>query len=217
MELPQHKIIGLIGPNGSGKSTTLKLIAGLMQPSSGKLTVLGRPGAQRGNPAVAFAPDDGALYRFYTVGEMVAFSQGMFADFDPQRAKGLLSFMQLAPTTRVFSLSKGNAARLRMALTLSRTAPLLLMDEPLSGLDPMVRSSVVKSLISFVDLQRQTVILSTHEVAEIEPLLDMAALLHEGRLLALKPVEDIQKEGHSRGLTGWMEQQITAGRNLVTG
>lgn len=209
-ELPTGKMIGLIGPNGSGKSTMLKLMAGLILPSSGTIAVAGQPVNRRISNLVSFASDKDDLYGFYTVSEMIQFYQGIFPDFNAARAKEMMAFMQLDPGVKVKTLSKGNAGRLKMLLALSRTAPVVLMDEPLSGLDPMVRTAIVKSLISFIDLDQQTVILSTHEVLEVEPLLDMVVLVHQGRVRAISRVDEIQEQAH-QGLVPWMAQQLSVG------
>ena len=204
---PSHQIIGLVGPNGGGKSTALKLMAGLMHPSAGSVKV-GGVHAHRGiSASVAFAPDAGAGYAFFTVAEMMRYYQRVFVDFDPQRAEELRSFMDLPSGARTVALSKGNQARLKIALTLARSAPLILMDEPLSGLDPLGRASILRGLISFVDLQRQTIILSTHEVAEVEPLLDVVVLVNHGRVLAMEEVQGLQESGPG-GLIGWMQRLL---------
>lgn len=208
LELPAHQIIGVAGTNGSGKSTLLKLMAGLLHPARGRILIEGRPVDRRMGHRVAWASDAGALYRFYTVAEMLAFYRGVFPDFNPERANDLLAFMELSHATRVSGLSKGNAARLKIVLTLARDCSVILMDEPLSGLDPLVRDAVVKSLIAFVDLNRQTVIMATHELAEVQPLLDRVVLLDHGRLVAFDTVEQIESRGYAQGLTGWMAEQI---------
>ncbi len=208
-ELPKGKMIGLIGPNGSGKSTMLKLMAGLLRPSSGRVLVEGQLANRRIGNIVSYASDKDVLYGFYTLGEMVNFYKEIFSDFDAQRAKEMMSFLSLAPTVRVRALSKGNAARLKMLLAVSRNAPLILMDEPLSGIDPMARTSIIKSLISFIDLNNQTVILSTHEVAEVEPLLDTVVLVNNGQVCNVQDIVDIQTE-HHQSLAEWMEKTLGA-------
>ncbi|MDD4335235.1 MAG: ABC transporter ATP-binding protein, partial [Desulfotomaculaceae bacterium] len=100
---------------------------------------------------------------------------------------------------------KGNLGRLKIVLALSRRAPLLLMDEPLAGLDPLAREAIIKSLISYLDLQEQTVLLSTHEVSEVEPVLDMVMSLHNGSIKGFEEVENI-REKHGLSLLDWMKE-----------
>lgn len=204
-DLPQGKIIALVGPNGSGKSTVLKMIAGLARPSQGSVTVNGKPASRRIAGDVAFLSEKDVLYPFFTVQETIKFNAGLFADFDLQKAGEILDFMQLEPGKKVRHLSKGNLGRLKIVLALSRRAPLLLMDEPLAGLDPLAREAIIKSLISYLDLQEQTVLLSTHEVSEVEPVLDMVMSLHNGSIKEFEEVENI-REKHGLSLLEWMKK-----------
>jgi len=207
-EWPAHRIIGVIGPNGGGKSTILKLASGLLHPTSGEVLVDGVPQNGRIRPEVAFLPDSDALYPFYTVAEMTAFCGGVFPAFDTARARALVDFLELSPNTRVGALSKGGKERLKLALTLARPASLVLLDEPLSGLDPLVRESIVRGLLSFLDLEHQTIVLATHEVADVEPVLDEVVLVHRGRIQGAASVEAIHAHGYRKGLVGWMAEAI---------
>lgn len=90
-------------------------------------------------------------------------------------------------------------------LALSRDVPIILMDEPLSGLDPMVRDSIVKGLISFIDIEKQTVVITTHEVSEVEPLLDIAVVIREGKILNVSDVEEI-REKEKLSIVEWMKK-----------
>jgi len=106
--------------------------------------------------------------------------------------------MKIDPTKKIKQLSKGNRGRLKLVLTLARKAPVLLLDEPFSGLDPMVRESIVKSLISYINFDKQTVIIATHEIDVIEPLLDEVVVILQGNIIKQKNVEDLrEKEGLS--------------------
>ncbi|MGD8189915.1 ABC transporter ATP-binding protein [Brevibacillus ginsengisoli] len=204
-ELPRGKIIGLIGTNGSGKSTTLKLMAGLIRPNSGTVMINGEVIKRRIPEQVSFLPDSDHLYPFYTVNQTIEFFSSIYRDFDKKKAVEMLAFMELPGDQLVKGLSKGNKGRLKIILALSRQVPLIVMDEPLSGLDPIVRSSIIKSLISFIDIESQTVIMSTHEVAEIEPLLDMVVLIQNGELQMVQEVEQIRLTSNM-SLVEWMKK-----------
>ncbi|AEG61095.1 ABC transporter ATP-binding protein [Desulforamulus ruminis] len=206
--LPQGKVIGLVGPNGSGKSTLLKLISGLARPSSGLVEVNGKAAHRRIAGEVAYLSELDVLYPFFTVLETIRFNAGLFKDFDQAKAMEMLTFMQLEPDQKVRSLSKGNRGRLKIILALSRQVPLVLMDEPLSGLDPLVRDSIIRSLISFLDLESQTVIMSTHEVAEVEPILDMVVAIQKGQIRNIDEVENIRSQ-HGQSLIQWMKETLT--------
>lgn len=204
IDLPRGKIIALVGPNGSGKSTMLKLTAGLVHPNQGSVTVNGKTAERRIAGEVAYLSELDILYPFFTVAETIKFNAGLFADFNEQKAQEILSFMQLEPNKKVSHLSKGNRGRLKILLALSRRAQLILMDEPLAGLDPVVRDSIIKSMISYLDLQEQTVFMSTHEVSEVEPLLDMVISLRDGQVIGLDEVDKI-REQHGLSLVEWMK------------
>src|SRR5690625_207801 len=192
------KIYGLIGPNGSGKSTTLKMIAGLVYPNDGEIRIDETEVTRQISEKVAYLTELDMFYQTFTVQKMVVFYASQFQDFDIEKANQLLKDMKIDPTKKIKQLSKGNRGRLKLVLTLARKAPVLLLDEPFSGLDPMVRESIVKSLISYINFDKQTVIIATHEIDVIEPLLDEAVVIFQGNIIKQKNVEDLrEKEGLS--------------------
>jgi ABC-2 type transport system ATP-binding protein len=204
-QLPQGKVVGIVGENGSGKSTILKLMAGLIKPTQGTVTIAGQPADRKICRMVSYLSELDAYYPFFTVGDTVDFYNSQFTDFDEKKADDILQFMGLKREDKVKHLSKGNRGRLKMALTLARKVPVILMDEPLSGLDPLVRESIVQGLISFMDLEQQTVVITTHEINEIEPLLDMVILLKRGRLIGMEEAETLRSE-QNMGIVEWMKQ-----------
>lgn len=192
------KIYGLVGPNGSGKSTTLKMIAGLVYPNNGEIRIDGIEVTRQSSEKVAYLTELDMFYQTFTVQRMVVFYASQFQDFDIEKANQLLKDMKIDPTKKIKQLSKGNRGRLKLVLTLARKAPVLLLDEPFSGLDPMVRESIVKSLISYINFDKQTVIIATHEIDVIEPLLDEIVVILQGNIIKQKNVEDLrEKEGLS--------------------
>lgn len=205
------KIVGVIGENGSGKSTLLKLIAGLARPTRGQVLVDGAPATRKVCEKVAYHSEREALYDFFNVGETIDFFASQFRDFDRMKAEELMQFMSLKPEQRVKQLSKGTLGRLKMTLTLARQAPVVLLDEPLSGLDPFVRESVAESLLSFLDLSRQTILITTHEIQELEQLIDTVVVLRDGKLLSVGDVEDI-REKKGKNLVEWMRELYEGGK-----
>ncbi|RKD22859.1 spermidine/putrescine ABC transporter ATP-binding protein [Ammoniphilus oxalaticus] len=203
--LPAGKIIGVIGENGSGKSTTLKLIAGLAKPTSGTITIDGQPVTRRSCRYVSYLSDSDQFYPFFTIGDMIDFYQSQFADFQVEKANEILTFMKLDRTQKINSLSKGNRGRLKITLSLARDVPIILMDEPLAGLDPMVRDSIIRGLISYIDIEKQTVLITTHEVEEVEPILDTMMAIRDGELLCIQDVEEL-REQEKTGILEWMKR-----------
>ncbi|MFD2443081.1 ABC transporter ATP-binding protein [Bacillus sp. CGMCC 1.16607] len=189
----QGGIVGLIGENGSGKSTILKLMCGLLKPSKGSVTLNSQTVTRRSAEKVAYLSELDAYYSGFTVSETIDFFSTQFPDFDRQRAYDVLSFMNLDGGLKVKELSKGNRSRMRMAITLGRNVPYILLDEPFSGMDPMVRESIIKGLLSFVDIDNQTIIITTHEIADIEPLLDEVIVLKKGKVIAREDVATIHE------------------------
>lgn len=194
LTLQKGKIYGLLGPNGSGKSTTLKMICGLVYPNEGEILVNGESVTRRISSQVAYLTELDMFYDSFTVNNIVAFYASQFDDFELEKAEHLLKEMKLKRSMKIKQLSKGNRGRLKLVLALSRKAPVLLLDEPFSGLDPMVRESIVKSLLSYIDYEQQTVIIATHEINEIEPLLDEVIAIYNGHIIGQKDVETLREE-----------------------
>ncbi|WP_226655569.1 ATP-binding cassette domain-containing protein [Guptibacillus hwajinpoensis] len=205
VSIPEGKIIGLVGSNGSGKSTFMKMIAGLVSPSEGKVMIDQESVSRRTANKVAFLSELDAYYSFFSVKETIHFFATQFQDFDIEKAHDIIDFMDIDVNQKVKHLSKGNRGRLKIALTLAREVPIILMDEPLSGLDPMVRDSIVKGLLSYIDLEKQTVIITTHEVTEIEPLLETVIAIRNGKVLALEDVETIRERDRMR-IVEWLKK-----------
>ncbi|MCF3943374.1 ABC transporter ATP-binding protein [Oceanobacillus alkalisoli] len=205
LTLSKGKLIGLVGENGSGKSTTLKLIAGLNHPTCGDITVNGEKVTRKIASSVSYLSELDEYYRFFTVKDAIEFQASQFVDFDIEKAYEIMKFMKLEPQQKLKHLSKGNRSRVKIVLTLGRNAPVVLMDEPFSGLDPMVRNSIVKGLISFVDLDKQLVLITTHEIREVENILDEIVAIRDGYIIAHHNVDDIRKE-NKQSIVDWMTE-----------
>jgi ABC-2 type transport system ATP-binding protein len=178
-EVPQGQVIGLLGLNAAGKSTCLKLLAGLLLPSSGNVKVLGRaPRLQK--TFIAYLSDKDALADWMTPQDSKSLMQGLFPDFRAKRFEELIGMLNV-PDQRLKSMSKGQRTRLRLSLTLARKARLFLLDEPLSGIDLISREQILQALIHEWR-EDAAVIISTHELLEAEKLLDRVLLLKEGQL-----------------------------------
>lgn len=207
--LEKGKIYGLLGPNGSGKSTTLKLIAGLVHPTSGKVSVNGKTVTRKVAREVAYLTELDMFYEPFKVKDMIDFYATQFLDFRRERANELLQFMKLDENKKIKQLSKGNRGRLKLVLSLARDAKILLLDEPFSGLDPMVRESIVKGLLSYLDFANQTVVIATHEIDEIESLLDEVLAIQNGKIVGRHNVEEL-REVEGLSIIDWMKKTFTA-------
>lgn len=203
LKLDRGKIIGLVGLNGAGKSTTMKLIAGLINPTKGSVELDGEKVTRRIASKVSYLSELDEYYSFYTVQQTIDFFATQFYDFNKEKAEEIRAYMNLDANTKVKHLSKGNRGRLKIILTLSREVPVLLMDEPLSGLDPLVRDSIVKGLIAFVDTEKQLVLLSTHQIMEVEMILDEVIAIKDGELVDHRNVEELRYD-EQKGILEWM-------------
>lgn len=205
LDLPKGQIVGLLGPNGSGKSTLLKLMAGLHRPTRGSVAVEGRIPDRTTKANLAYLPEIDHLYGWMTVRETIRFVRSLYEDWDEERAQGLLEFMGLDSRKKVVHLSKGMRARLKLVLTLARPARLVLLDEPLSGIDPPSRARIVQAILSEYRFGEQTIIISTHEVLEAESLFDRLIMLEDGRIKIDDDAETLRQQ-YGRSVQGIMEE-----------
>ncbi|MBY0098462.1 ABC transporter ATP-binding protein [Mesobacillus maritimus] len=205
LSFEKGRIYGLLGPNGSGKSTMLKLMTGLTFPTNGTVTLNGHPVTRKSSEQVAYLTELDMFYDVFTVRETVNYMASQFADFNIEKAKELLQELTLDPTQKVRSLSKGNRGRLKLVTTLSRDTDAILLDEPFSGLDPMVRDSIINSLLKYIDFENQVLIIATHEITEIESLLDEAIAIHYGTVIGQESVETLREE-QGLSVLQWFKQ-----------
>lgn len=190
--LPQGEICALLGPNGSGKSTLLKSVVGLVQADSGTIEIFGAPPSRYTKAQIAFVPENDNLYRWMTIEQTLDFTASFYDDWQAKRVPELLEFMKLDPKKKVSSLSKGMRARAKLVLALARTAPLLLLDEPFSGIDPSSKDRIVEGIIRQFKSDEQTMIISTHSVGETEQLFDSVVFLDEGTVNLQGNAEDLR-------------------------
>ena len=190
----EGRILGLIGPNGAGKSTALNAILGLI-PCEGELAVLGRdPWAQRDRlmEEIAFIADVAVLPRWMRVGQALDYVAGVHRRFDRARAEALLGRTSIRRGSRVGQLSKGMVVQLHLALIMAVDARLLVLDEPTLGLDLLYRKSFYDTLINdYFDGQR-TIVVSTHQVDEIQHILTDVVFLNRGRIVLDAAMEDLE-------------------------
>lgn len=205
LEIRRGTITGLLGPNGSGKSTLLKCIAGLCRPSSGKILINGREPGILTKRQVAYLPEVDPVYPWMTARQAIEFVKSFYDDWDNDKEATILELARIDADMPVKAMSKGQKARLRLVLTLSRNAPLILLDEPLSGIDPPSRSKVLNAIISGYRETEQAVLLATHEVSEAESIFDRVIFLHEGEIRLMGDAEEIRKQ-HNSSIQGLLEE-----------
>jgi len=194
LSVDRGKIVGLLGPNGSGKSTLLRICAGLASPTSGKVQVHGQDISIATKAITAYIPDIDSFYSWMTVRQAIAFESSMFDDFVLADAMDLVRELKLDPDNKISSLSKGQRGRLKLVLAMSRRAELVLMDEPLSGIDPPSRTAILETIADRYHAGEQTIIISTHEVLESEKLFEDVIFLSEGRIVLTGEADQLRAE-----------------------
>ena len=196
LELPEGKIIGLLGPNGSGKTTLIKLASGLLQPTSGEILIDGmKPGVET-KRIVAYLPERNYLEDRMTVEQMLKFMQDFYAEFNMDKAREMLTHLDIDPKTKFKALSKGNREKVQLILVMSRDAKLYLLDEPIGGVDPASRDYILDTIIKNYN-KDATVILSTHLIADIEPVLDEFVFIRKGDMIRHSTVASVVEQGET--------------------
>lgn len=191
LEVPEGHIMGLLGPNGSGKTTLMKILAGLVSPTSGRVLVDGMAPGVRTKAVVSFLPDVNHLDRWMSVGEAGDFYADFYVDFDRKRFEELLGIMRLTAGQKIGSLSKGMVEKARLSLVFSRRARLYVLDEPFGGLDPLARSQVLDALVANFRTDC-SMILSTQMVGDVERFFDDVVFLDGGRVVLSGDAEDLR-------------------------
>ena len=191
------RIVGLLGPNGSGKTTLIKLANGLLQPSAGSIRIAGMTPGPDTKAIVSYLPDADWLPDWMRVEQLVEMFHEFYADFDPAKANEMLARLELEPKARLKTLSKGSKEKVQLILAMSRAAKLYLLDEPIGGVDPAARDYILSTILNNYS-RDATVILSTHLIGDIEPILDEAVFLKDGRVFAHRNAEELREtEGMS--------------------
>jgi ABC-2 type transport system ATP-binding protein len=218
IEVKQGEIFGLLGPNGSGKSTTIKLILGLLFPTSGRAFVFGKDSTDvRKNERVGYLPEESYLYKFLNAEETLDFYGRLFempADERRARTEKLIKMVGLEKSRRrqLREYSKGMTRRIGLAQALINEPDLLVLDEPTTGLDPL-GSRDMKDLILKLRDEGKTILLCSHQLADVQDVCDRVAILHQGELKELGRVDSLLKvrdvtEVHAKGLSDEAKREI---------
>ena len=192
-DIPTGRIVGLIGPNGSGKTTTLKAALGLI-PFKGELSVLGKdPRTERDAlmADVCFIADVAILPTWLRVCDAVDFVAGVHPKFNREKALRYLAHTKLAPTMRVKTMSKGMIVQLHLALVMAIDAKLLVLDEPTLGLDILYRKQFYQNLLEDYFDEHKTIIITTHQVEEIEHILTDLLFIRDGKIVLAASMEEV--------------------------
>lgn len=191
LTLERGQIVGLLGPSGSGKSTLIKLINGLLTPTSGSVLIDGMAPCTRTKEIVSYLPERTYLNDWMKVRDIIAYFDDFYANFVKERALEMLERLGINPDARLRTLSKGSREKVQLILVMSRDADLYILDEPIGRVDPAARQYILSTILSNYN-ENATILLSTHLIAEIENILDRVLFLQNGRLILNHSVDEIR-------------------------
>lgn len=187
------KIVGLLGPNGSGKTTFIKLVSGLLTPSTGNITVGGMEVGVETKAIVSYLPDANYLFDWMKTKDIVEFFKDFYKDFDEAIALDMLAKLGIDMKQSLKSMSKGTKEKVQLILVMSRRAKLYLLDEPIGGVDPAARDYILKTIISNYN-EEAVVIIATHLIGDIENVLDEFVFINNGKVVLSGNVDEIKEE-----------------------
>lgn len=193
ISIGRGRIIGLLGSNGSGKTTFIKLLAGLLTPMYGEITIDGKPIGIETKKIISYLPERTYLNPDFTVKETIGFFSDFYKDFSAETAEKMISDLGINPKSTIRTMSKGMREKIQLILVMSRRAELYLLDEPMGGIDPAARDFIIKTIIGNYD-ENSTVIISTHLISGIENILDEAIFIKNGELYLHKEIDEIREE-----------------------
>ena len=186
LELEKGQIVGLVGPNGAGKSTLLRILAGLEMTYKGNVLIDGENITYKTAEILSYQPDKFSMSEKLSVKEVVKTYKLFFKDFDEDK-------FYLPQKAKVKEMSKGMREKMQIALSLSRKAEIFLLDEPISGVDPSARKAIIQTILNNFE-EDNLIIVSTHLINQIEPLLDRVLFLADGKITINKTVDEIRSE-----------------------
>lgn len=198
LSVAEGEIVGLVGPNGAGKTTLIKLIMGLLHPTAGTIAIFGKyrndmvPADWR---LVGYVADEPILYDYMSIGKLVSFNQAFYPQWNHERCQDLLRRFHLPRGETIKNLSRGMKTQLALILALCQEPQLLVLDEPLDGLDPLRRLEFLNLVLEdFSGRPGRSILMSSHYLEELERIADRIAFLHEGELARIVPIDQLKAE-----------------------
>ena len=187
------KIYALLGSNGSGKTTFMKMVAGLVKPTSGSITFGGMPIGVETKKHIAYMPTESFYYNFMTSRDAGNFYKDFYEDFDENKYYYLLKEMNLDPEMKVSKMSSGMTAKAKLALTLARNSSIIMLDEPLNGIDIIAREKVIETVLKAAS-PNNAIIMSSHLVDELEKIIDYAIFVRQGEVVVQGDAEELRMQ-----------------------
>ena len=204
LTLPRGKIIGLLGPNGSGKTTLIKMMNGLLTPTQGSIMINGRYIGPETKERIAYLPDRTYLSDHQKISDIIKYFADFYKDFSTEKAMEMLQSLNIDPSTKMKTLSKGNREKVQLILVMSRDADLYILDEPIAGVDPAARDYILQTIINNYNPDA-TILISTHLISDVEQVLDEVIFMRYGQLLLYTSVDNI-REQHGKSVDAYFRE-----------
>lgn len=182
LKIANNRIIGLLGQNGAGKTTLIKLVNGLLTPTSGNVWFESEPIDVKSKAEIAYLPERTYLDKSMTVREVLQFFADFYCNFDLDKAEALVADLNLQLDDYISHMSKGMQEKLQLILVMSRHAKLYILDEPLGGIDPATRDYILDTILSNFD-DGASILISTHLITDIERILDEVIFIKDGEII----------------------------------
>ena len=191
--IPKGKIVGLLGPNGSGKTTLIKLINDLLKEDDGTIKVNGLDLGVETKKLISYLPDKNYLNNNMTVLELLNYFKDFYEDFRIDKAKELISKLDLDLNQKLKTMSKGTKEKVQLILVMSRKAKLYVLDEPIVGIDPAARDYIINTILTNFS-NDASLLISTHLISDLEKVLDEVIFLKNGKVVRCGSTDEIRKE-----------------------
>lgn len=208
LNIGRGRIVGLLGPNGTGKTTLIKLLCGLLQPTSGSVRVAGLAPGPETKALISYLPDRMYFADWMRASDLLDLFGDFYADFDRERALAMCASLGISPGARLKTMSKGTKEKMQLILVMSRRAQLYLLDEPIAGVDPAARDFIMNTILTNYSPEA-TVLISTHLIGDIERVLDEAVFLRDGQVILHDTVDNI-RQSHGKSVDALFREMFRA-------
>lgn len=202
--IPRGRIIGLLGPNGSGKTTMIKMINGLLTPTSGNVLINGEPPGPASKAVISYLPERTYLPAGMKVKDIISLFTQFYQDFSIERAYNMLQMLSIPPAAQLKTLSKGTKEKIQLILVMSRQAELYILDEPIAGVDPAARDYILHTIMTNYNPQ-SSILLSTHLISDIEQILDEVIFIRYGQAIMHAPAEAVRR-AHGKSVDAYFRE-----------